>query len=83
MVFLIAVSVLVLIGGALTLSQATMGVGLVAVACYLAILARLVQANAAQKDLPGLHEGRDAAEGALPFYINRAPIGLACCPVRP
>ena len=43
--FLMA-SVLFVLGGFVSMSQATIGVGSVAIACYLAIVARILQASA-------------------------------------
>ncbi|WP_158606133.1 hypothetical protein [Simplicispira hankyongi] len=45
-IFLVILGILVVIGGILSLSQATLGVGLIAIGCFLAILARLAQAEA-------------------------------------
>ena len=39
-------SVLFVLGGFVSMSQATIGVGSVAIACYLAIVARILQASA-------------------------------------
>ena len=43
-VFLVVISLLVVVIGALSLSKATMGVGMIAIGCFIAILARLAQA---------------------------------------
>ena len=43
---LMILGILVVLIGAVSLSQATMGVGLVAIGCFLGILARLAQAEA-------------------------------------
>lgn len=42
---LVAISIFALLGAMLTVSKATLGVGLVGLACYLGIMARLVQAD--------------------------------------
>lgn len=41
---LVALSVVLVLGGLVSLSQATSGAGTVAAACYVAIMARIVQA---------------------------------------
>jgi len=47
---LILVSILVVAVGFLELTQTTFGVGLIGFACYLGILARLLQADRQHKD---------------------------------
>jgi len=52
-IFLVILGLLVVLGGILSLTQATLGVGLIAIGCLLAILARLAQAEAQhRKTLP-------------------------------
>lgn len=51
---LIVLSILALVGGLASLSQATLGVGLVAVACLFAIHARIAQAEAHQRETRSL-----------------------------
>lgn len=48
---LVIVALLVALGGALTLSAATTGVGLFAAACLIAILARLAQSSRQHQDV--------------------------------
>jgi len=48
---LLAFGVLAVIGGLMSLSQATMGVGLLAFGCFLAIAGRVVQAEKHHQDL--------------------------------
>lgn len=43
--FLVIVSIIVALLGALSLSKATAGVGMICIACFLAILARIAQAK--------------------------------------
>jgi hypothetical protein len=45
MAILIVLSVAVLLYGVLSLSEATLGVGLICIACYLGIMARITQAS--------------------------------------
>jgi len=52
--FLIVLSIFALLGGLLSLSNATMGVGVICVACYLAIMARIAQADRANKRISDL-----------------------------
>lgn len=62
---LVLLSLAVCAVGLLTLTQATMGVGLICLACFLGILARLAQAREyfdarmvqAQRDLPPIPRG--------------------------
>jgi hypothetical protein len=42
---LLVFAVSILVAGVASLGQATQGVGIIAVACFLAILARMLQAN--------------------------------------
>ena len=49
---------LVVLGGILSLSQATMGVGIVAIGCFLGIAARLLQASTYQKQLADILSDR-------------------------
>jgi hypothetical protein len=52
-IFLVVLGLLVVLGGILSLTQATLGVGLIAIGCFLAILARLAQAEVQhRKTLP-------------------------------
>jgi hypothetical protein len=52
-IFLVILGLLVVLGGILSLTQATLGVGLIAIGCFLAILARLAQAEVQhRKTLP-------------------------------
>ena len=48
---LMILGILAVVIGALSLSQATMGVGVIAIGCFLAILARLAQAEAHHRSL--------------------------------
>lgn len=48
---LIFVGVLLLIGGLFTLTNATLGVGLIGIAIFLSVLGRLAQARAQQREL--------------------------------
>lgn len=48
---LIFVGVLLLIGGLFTLTNATLGVGLIGIAIFLSVLARLAQARTQQREL--------------------------------
>jgi len=48
---LVFVGVLVLIAGVFTLTSATLGVGLVGIALFIAVLARLAQARSQQREL--------------------------------
>lgn len=48
---LVFLGVLVLIGGLFTLTSATIGVGLVGIAVFIAVLARLAQSRAQQREL--------------------------------
>lgn len=48
-VFLVIVAILVVGFGLLSLSEATMGVGIIATGCFIAILARLSQAAEYQR----------------------------------
>lgn len=57
---LVALAVLVGVFGGLSLSQATMGAGLMAAACLLGILARMVQASHHQSELHALLLRRDS-----------------------
>jgi hypothetical protein len=50
MVALIILAVLTLVVGALFLTQATLGIGFIAIACLLAILARIAQAASYQAE---------------------------------
>ena len=50
-IFLVILGILVVLGGILSLTQATMGVGLIAIGCFLAILARLAQAEAQHRQV--------------------------------
>ena len=50
-IFLVIVSIIVGFVGILDLSQATMGVGIIACACLLGILARIAQASKFQNEL--------------------------------
>lgn len=43
-VLLVIIAILAVVFGVLSLSQATMGVGIIAIGCFIAILARLAQA---------------------------------------
>ena len=45
MKYLILISVACLLGGIVSLTQVTLGVGLIGAACYLGIMARVTQAN--------------------------------------
>ena len=63
---LIILSLLALVAGVLSLSNATLGVGLIGVACYIGILARLLQAATYQNRQMGtLMETRDALQAIL------------------
>ncbi|MGD1146939.1 MAG: hypothetical protein ABR961_03180 [Thermoanaerobaculaceae bacterium] len=59
-VVLILVALLAVLGGLMSLSQATIGVGIVALACFLAILARIAQAKEQHAELKRLLEQRTA-----------------------
>lgn len=48
---LIVLSAVALLGGMGTLTQATQGVGLICIACYMLILARIAQASAIAKQM--------------------------------
>ncbi|WP_208588000.1 hypothetical protein [Xanthomonas fragariae] len=48
---LVIISILAVAIGVLSLSQATMGVGVIAIGCFIAILARLAQASEHHKSL--------------------------------
>jgi hypothetical protein len=48
---LMILGILAVAFGALSLSEATMGVGIIAIGCFLAILARLAQAEAHHRSL--------------------------------
>ena len=50
MMFLIVISLIVALVGLSMMSNATAGVGLIAFACYLAILARIEQASKVKKE---------------------------------
>ena len=50
---LMILGILAVVVGALSLSQATMGVGIIAIGCFLAILARLAQAEVHHRALSG------------------------------
>ncbi len=50
-IILVFLSIISAVGGFFSLSQATMGVGILAVSCLLAILARIAQADAHHKEL--------------------------------
>ena len=50
-IFLVILGLLVVLGGILSLTQATLGVGLIAIGCFLAILARLAQAEAQHRKI--------------------------------
>jgi hypothetical protein len=50
-ILLVVVAILVAIAAFLNLSQATLGVGLMAFACFLAIFARMVQADNQHREL--------------------------------
>jgi hypothetical protein len=66
-VMLVVVSLLCLLGGVASLSQATMGVGGIATACFLAILARIAQASAHNDQLKqGALEQRTTAQPSVP-----------------
>ena len=65
---LVLLSLLATIIGFLTLTQATMGVGILAVACILAIFARIAQADAQHKELKkmlGPHENKSPNPGSV------------------
>ena len=47
---LMILAIIAAIAGAMSLSQATLGVGTIALACFLGILARLAQAEAHHRD---------------------------------
>jgi len=50
-IFLVILGLLVVLGGILSLNQVTLGVGLIAIGCFLAILARLAQAEAQHRKI--------------------------------
>jgi hypothetical protein len=50
-VLLVVIAVLTAIFGAASLSQATMGVGIICIGCFIAILARIVQASVQHNEL--------------------------------
>ena len=51
MYLVLTLALLALFAGVLSLTQATWGVGLIGVACFLAVLTRLAQAERQQKQL--------------------------------
>jgi hypothetical protein len=61
---LIIAGVVLVAVGAMSLSQATMGAGLVAVACFCGILARIVQADRQQRRLQALFRELSAGSAA-------------------
>lgn len=66
---LILLGILALGAGLLFLSEATTGVGIIGVACFLGILARIAQASEQHQklmDALGLEEGETEAEAAEP-----------------
>jgi hypothetical protein len=52
MTFLLVLAVLAAVAGLLQLSQATLGVGLIAMGCFFGILARIEQARSQNKSSP-------------------------------
>ena len=58
--------------GTLFLSEATTGVGILAISCFLGILARIAQADAQHKELKKLIAERDNA--ATPKAVAQAPV---------
>jgi len=62
-VVLVILAILAGIGGLLYLSQATQGVGLIGLACFLGILARLAQA---ERHTTHIHEHLIAIQDRLP-----------------
>lgn len=53
-IILIILSIIVAVGGALSLSNATMGVGIIGLACMLACFARIAQASSQHAELKQL-----------------------------
>lgn len=66
-VLFVLLSVLAAMAGLLFLSEATTGVGIIGLACYFGILARIGQADAQHKKLmAAIEESQPAREGATP-----------------
>jgi len=56
-----------LLAGGFSLTQATMGAGIVGVACFLGIIARLAQASRQHEEIVALlKEGQAASQAAIP-----------------
>jgi hypothetical protein len=72
MVLCLLVSVLFLGGGILSLSQATLGVGSIAIACLFAIFARIAQA-ASHVDRLAAAISRPSTPAPQPAAISEAP----------
>jgi uncharacterized paraquat-inducible protein A len=64
-VFLLVVGTIAVLGGVVMLSNATMGVGVVAFGCFMGICARIAQASQHQKELLRAMHG-DPVDDALP-----------------
>src|SRR5688572_28978235 len=64
--FLVVVALLAVLWGLLTLTQATQGVGAIAIACFLVILARLAQAGDHHRAIRDVLTSRWAAIGGQP-----------------
>ena len=83
---LIIIGFLCVVGGAVSLSGATAGVGAVAIGCFLAILARLAQARTQHAELLKAHGIESAANKPKPLTITcpscnlTSPRGPSACP---
>lgn len=72
-VLLLLISGIALLGGLVSLSNATSGVGGIAVACFLAILARIAQASGHHDELRKLMSDARAASPAAAAITTPGP----------